>query len=195
MTTIQNLESMIDNNIHKSSRNRPMENVIRNKNTKKYVVDEHEFDTMKSACKFSRQQQIDQIGASKIIECEPKQIINLYGQQFLLYEINGKRFFDIWQLINILGIHYRKRKIECYDEYKDEINYVMIKKNKTGGYYLKEFIPEKTATELLMFEPDKPFSKRFIGDVSKILCQYGKNPSNAGKTNIVTIFSNIFAQQ
>lgn len=105
---------------------------------------------------------MEQIGVSKIIACEPKEITEYDDHQVLLYEINDEKFYDIWQLINILDIDYRKRhrnyhrefknegKRMYYFAYKDEIEYVMFKRNKNGGYYLKEFVPYETGMDMLL---------------------------------------------
>lgn len=106
----------------------------------------------------------------KIIAVEK---IEYKGKSMVLYGNIEESYFDIRHIISMLDLSLSKANSK-YDTFKSKIVARTFVKNKFDGYFVREFVDEKTVYEIVLSSTSK-FSKSFKKDVSEILVQLRKS--------------------
>lgn len=176
----ENLEEELDNlceRYNKFSESNPAEHISYNKNKKKYVLrDNKEEKTSKELERLIKIRKENLVHKSLIefTKIVPIRKIIYKGEKFIIYVNENKRpHYDLNHVVNLIS---NKSQIDKYHECKNKIKLYDIRKNKYGGFYVKEFINQEDFFNIIL-NSQNDFTKNFKNDVSKILdklCESGE---------------------
>ena len=94
-------------------------------------------------------------------------------KKIIIYKHNNVSFYDINHVINLLN---NTNPSDKYYEYNKFIELRDFRDNEYGGFYVKEFINQKTFFKILL-ESHDVFSNKFRDDVTTILDELAKTDS------------------
>jgi len=169
---INAIEEMLDmeiNSYNKYDENHPMLGISRYETRWRLISREHDCNTKSVDKNKLIKIIIDKINGTYNqyirTDCLPQGKIKYENKYVIIYGTIDVPLFDIQHVIKLLNLTDEDQK---YRDNKNMITHYGFKKNKYGGYVVKEFISEESMYDIVM-SSNSEFSKKFKKDVSKML--------------------------
>ena len=167
------LENELDMACHrynKFTKNNPAEGISYNTTKKHYTLRSPDIKETSSKDLEKLVVKLKNEGLHKYSDRFLKNVDNIKimykNKKIVVYIHKNELCYDLNHVINLFDeLIYKNEK---YDQYKSKIIYYQIKDNEYGGFYIKEFINEKTFYDIILHS-NSVFSISFKNDLSDLL--------------------------
>jgi hypothetical protein len=169
------LEKQLDDKIHcysKYNEKNPMVGISWNEKLSTYKIENKELKlNTKSKDLGKACDKVKKEFSTKILILDQdicaKQFFKYKNNNVIIYDNLMKPLFDIRHTLSLLNLK-ENTEYKLYEKYKDKIISRCWKQNQHEGFYIKEFIDEKTMYQIVL-DSKSEFSQQFKSDVSDIL--------------------------
>ncbi len=167
------LENELDMACHrynKFTKNNPAEGISYNTTKKHYTLRSPDIKETSSKDLEKLVVKLKNEGLRKYSDGFLKNVDNIKimykNKKIVVYIYKNELCYDLNHVINLFDeLIYKNEK---YDQYKSKIIYYQLKDNQYGGFYIKEFINEKTFYDIILHS-NSVFSISFKNDLSDLL--------------------------